>query len=153
MENKKVEEIFKEKYSNTENNYFEKTCLALLVEIGEFANETKCFKYWSVKKPEYEKIIEELSDCIILVLTLFEHFKIDVMKLKKIEFETDIIESFIQLFNKSSQLIHDIDGDNLVTTLMYLLHIKEILGISDEKLVISCFNKLIIVKDRLNTNY
>lgn len=41
----------------------EETVLALLVELGELANATRCFKHWSTKGPESkERILEELSD-------------------------------------------------------------------------------------------
>ncbi len=45
--------------------------LALLVELGELANETRCFKYWSTKPPApREKILEEYVDCLHFILTL-----------------------------------------------------------------------------------
>jgi dimeric dUTPase (all-alpha-NTP-PPase superfamily) len=48
----------------------EKT-LALLVELGELANETRCFKFWS-NKPASEKhvILEEYVDGLHFVITL-----------------------------------------------------------------------------------
>lgn len=45
--------------------------LALLVEIGEFANTTRCFKYWSNKGPEIkERILDEAADCLHFILSL-----------------------------------------------------------------------------------
>lgn len=42
---------------------FSKTILALLVEVGELANTTRCFKHWSTKgMMEKEVILEEISD-------------------------------------------------------------------------------------------
>ncbi|MCT8138628.1 dUTP diphosphatase [Anaerobacillus sp. CMMVII] len=39
--------------------------LALLVELGELANETRCFKFWSDKPPSAPDIvIEEFVDGI-----------------------------------------------------------------------------------------
>jgi len=41
----------------------EQTILALLVEIGELANTTRCFKHWSTKGPMKDEIIfDELAD-------------------------------------------------------------------------------------------
>lgn len=48
----------------------EKTKLSLLVELGELCNETKCFKYWSNKEPNFEKIKEEYADCLHFALSL-----------------------------------------------------------------------------------
>lgn len=40
-----------------------KTILALLVEVGELANATRCFKHWSLKGPENkERLLDELAD-------------------------------------------------------------------------------------------
>jgi dimeric dUTPase (all-alpha-NTP-PPase superfamily) len=52
--------------------------LALLVELGELANETRCFKYWSIKgaSPK-EVILEEYSDGIHFLLSLGIHFQCD----------------------------------------------------------------------------
>jgi dimeric dUTPase (all-alpha-NTP-PPase superfamily)/ribosomal protein L37AE/L43A len=52
--------------------YFDKTKLALLTEIGEFANATRCFKYWSDKVPETkERQLDEAADCLHFILRLF----------------------------------------------------------------------------------
>ncbi len=52
-------DLFKEKY------------LALLVELGELANETRCFKFWSVKpRNDQSVILEEYVDGIHFILSL-----------------------------------------------------------------------------------
>lgn len=49
----------------------ERKILALLVELGELANETRCFKFWSVKGPSLEEtILEEYVDGIHFILSL-----------------------------------------------------------------------------------
>lgn len=75
--------------------------LALLVELGELANETRCFKFWSLKAPsERENILEEYVDCLHFVLSIgldngFIIANID-MKSKELEL-TDL---FQDVFNK-----------------------------------------------------
>ncbi len=52
-------------------NLFENKLLALKVEVGELANETRCFKYWSKKAPSpKETILEEYVDGIHFILSL-----------------------------------------------------------------------------------
>lgn len=55
----------------------EKT-LALLVEIGELANETRCFKYWSTK-PSSERniILEEYVDGLHFILSVGINLGVD----------------------------------------------------------------------------
>ena len=50
---------------------FSRRILALLVELGEFANETRCFKYWSYKGPSpKETILDEYADGLHFLLSL-----------------------------------------------------------------------------------
>lgn len=45
--------------------------LALLVELGELANATRCFKFWSNKGPESkERILDEYADGLHFILSL-----------------------------------------------------------------------------------
>jgi dimeric dUTPase (all-alpha-NTP-PPase superfamily) len=57
---------------NLENeDLAERKILALLVELGELANETRCFKFWSLKGPSAtETILEEYVDGIHFILSL-----------------------------------------------------------------------------------
>ncbi|WP_175428363.1 dUTP diphosphatase [Bacillus solimangrovi] len=50
---------------------FDKKILALLVEIGELANETRCFKFWSTKPASSDDmILEEFVDGVHFILSL-----------------------------------------------------------------------------------
>jgi dimeric dUTPase (all-alpha-NTP-PPase superfamily) len=73
--------------------------LALLVELGELANETRCFKYWS-NKPASEKavILEEFSDGIHFLLSIGLENNIEELKIKPIKKQT-LTEQFIGLYN------------------------------------------------------
>ncbi len=54
-------------YSSTRN----KRTLALLVELGEFANATRTFKYWSNKPSESkERVLDEFADGLHFLLSL-----------------------------------------------------------------------------------
>lgn len=50
---------------------FPQKLLALLVELGELANETRCFKFWSTKPPsEKQVMLEEYVDVLHFMLSL-----------------------------------------------------------------------------------
>lgn len=56
---------------NITNDVFLEKGLALLVELAELANETRCFKFWSEKGPsEKHVILEEYVDSIHFLLSL-----------------------------------------------------------------------------------
>lgn len=61
-----------EKQHELENeDLFDRKVLALLVEIGELANETRCFKFWSLKPSSPpEVVLEEFVDGVHFMLSL-----------------------------------------------------------------------------------
>lgn len=40
-----------------------------MVELGELANETRCFKFWSTRQTgEKNRVLEEYIDCLFMIL-------------------------------------------------------------------------------------
>ncbi|MCE8158868.1 MAG: dUTP diphosphatase [Candidatus Moeniiplasma glomeromycotorum] len=65
-------------------NSFIRTKVALLVEIGELANELATFKHWkSQKEVDWEKAREELIDCFHFYLSFTNNFQIDFSNYSK----------------------------------------------------------------------
>ena len=66
-----LDQHIEEKHELQNEDLFARKVLALLVELGELANETRCFKFWSIK-PSSEKsvILEEYVDGIHFILSL-----------------------------------------------------------------------------------
>lgn len=85
----------------------EKKILALLVEIGELANETRCFKFWS-KKPasETDIILEEFVDGVhfILSIGLELGFSERDISLVSTEGNEDLVQSFIKIYHLVGEL-------------------------------------------------
>lgn len=67
----KLDSYIKKNHGVQDTELLEKKILALLVEVGELANETRCFKFWSTKQPsEKEVILEEYVDGIHFLLSI-----------------------------------------------------------------------------------
>lgn len=49
---------------------FDKIKKALVIEVAEFINEGKSFKYWSVKNPDKDRLIDELADVLHFTTSL-----------------------------------------------------------------------------------
>lgn len=83
-----------------------KKLLALLTELGELANETRCFKYWSEKPPApREKILEEYVDCLHFILTIgLDNGYTDVEPILH-EQALDLTTQFINTFLAVNELI------------------------------------------------
>ncbi|WP_208592292.1 dUTP diphosphatase [Gracilibacillus suaedae] len=86
-------------------NVFDKKVLALLVEVGELANETRCFKYWSVK-PASEKavIAEEYVDGIHFILSLGLELGVDQYESSNQASDEDLTSLFHHVFRSISVL-------------------------------------------------
>lgn len=65
-----------------DKNLEENKILALLVEMSELANETRCFKHWSTKGPSEESVLlEEYVDSLHFFLSIANHYQYDVDRL------------------------------------------------------------------------
>ena len=62
---------FIEQTQKIDRDVFNEKGLALMIELAELANETRCFKFWSTKGPsERDVILEEFVDSIHFLLSL-----------------------------------------------------------------------------------
>lgn len=83
-----------------------KKFLALLTELGELANETRCFKYWSTKPPSpKEVILEEYVDCLHFILTIGLDKGYTDVKPEALEDNNDLSSQFINLFLAVNELV------------------------------------------------
>jgi dimeric dUTPase (all-alpha-NTP-PPase superfamily) len=68
---RKLDILYCEKHDISYETTKDKRQLALLVELSEWANETRCFKYWSNKSASpKEVVIEEYVDALHFFLSI-----------------------------------------------------------------------------------
>ena len=64
-------DLFIQNNREKQTDVFQEKGLALLIELAELANETRCFKFWSTKGPSDDAVIlEEYVDSIHFLLSL-----------------------------------------------------------------------------------
>src|SRR5690625_2014181 len=111
----------------------EERMLALLVELGELANETRCFKFWSTKeRSDQATILEEYVDNI--------HFLLSIglakgYEFSQIDFEiTSISETiqFNQVFQKCMKFYEEQSKTNYVALFKAYLQLGNTLGFTEE---------------------
>ncbi len=84
--------------------------LALLVELGELANEIRSFKFWSEKGPSpKEKVLEEYVDGLHFITSICIRYivspKFETKRfLKKYENPREITKAFVWLFRKTCNI-------------------------------------------------
>ena len=113
------------------------TMLALLVEVGELANTTRCFKHWSKKgMMEKEIVIEELADVWHFYLSIGNQMQLGLDPLENYEYEgeQDLIELFVAIYRKITVLqVEEVKGWNYNLLGDYILLLGYILGFTDEE--------------------
>jgi dimeric dUTPase (all-alpha-NTP-PPase superfamily) len=115
-----------------EDKLVDKKILALLVEIGELANETRCFKFWSLKPPApKEKILEEFVDGIHFILSLglecgFENREIGSENQNNVA----VTEQFLKVFELISAFKETRSLESYQNLFSAYLSLGELLGFS-----------------------
>ena len=152
IKNKELDKIFISKYEHIDKDMFKKNKIELLVEIAEFANETKCFKYWTNKKPNKELVLFEYADCIIMTLCLFNYLNLE---LEDIEFNKidDACDNFAYLYKLSSEFYFTDNQELLKEILFNLINLGELLNISHEEIVSSTLKKIELDTKRMLGEY
>ena len=150
--NKKTDSIYHEKFGDTEE-VFRKNCIELLVELGEFVNETKCFKYWSVKTPDMNKVLDEYADCILMVLYFYN--KLD-MEIEEVEVKTniDLLDLINETYYLSTKIMSEFNKELMKNIFDNLINIGRLLNYNEEEILDGLQEKERIVLERLDsTNY
>ncbi len=151
--NKELDAMFDKEYDNTKEDIILKNKLELLVELGELANETKCFKYWSKKTPNKEAVLEEYADCLLMILLFFNMLNISLESTFNNENDLDLIKEFIYLFNISSTLEENFNEETLKNIFVNFIRLGHLLEFTDEEIINASLNKIKINFERFNIDY
>lgn len=138
---KELDAYISNQHALQERNLLEEKILALLVELGELANETRCFKFWSTKeRAERKVILEEYVDNIHFLLSIGlekgYHFS-------KIDFDTVDTQETLQFNRVFQQCLHfyeDQSKENYLQLFKAYLQLGSILGF-DERDILEAYEK------------
>jgi|SRR5690625_48441 len=136
-------------------NLFEDKCLALLVELGELANETRSFKFWSTKPPSADEVIlEEYVDGVHFILSLgiekgFEYSGIENGN----KVEVDITAQFNTVFTSCIRFNEEPSQINYTTLFTDFLHLGKLLGYHATDIQSAYYKKNKVNYDRQQEGY
>ena len=150
--NIELDSIYEKKYGN-DSRIFDQNCIELMVEIGEFLNETKEFKYWLNKLPDKAKELEEYADVIIMILYFYKEYDLEIKKLNFNLDEKDTINLIKILYDKAYNFLKTNDKEILQELFFYTLYIGKILKFKEEELLDEIENKQKKNIKRFDTGY
>lgn len=143
-----------EKHNVTYETTISKRQLALIVEIGELANETRCMKFWSNKGPSPKEIImDEYADGLHFLLSLGIALGVDKMEYEIVPQETDLVEQFHQIYSNAIDLHLNFNKNNYIKCFQSYLNITPSLQMSEQD-IFNCYKaKLSVNYKRQENNY
>ncbi|WP_058307147.1 dUTP diphosphatase [Gracilibacillus massiliensis] len=135
-------------------NVFDKKVLALLVEVGELANETRCFKYWSLKPASSKAVIaEEYVDGIHFILSLGLELGINEYSPKTMENKEDLTSLFHLVFQSITELKEEHTVVAYQKVFDTYLTLGQKLGFSSEDIKKAYMDKNKVNYERQNQGY
>ena len=137
-------------YESTRN----KRTLSLLVELGEFANSTRTFKYWSNKGPESkERVLDEFADGLhfLLSLGIDQGFIVNTIEVE--DDETNLTDNLLRTYELTSIFYLDKTLNNYLALAISYLRALFKLGYSWEEARDAYYKKLQENHNRQENNY
>ncbi|MDO5330233.1 MAG: dUTP diphosphatase [Bacillota bacterium] len=133
---------------------FHRRLLSLLVELGEFANETRCFKYWSLKGPSpKERILDEYADGLHFYLSLGIPLGIHEHSHELKAQGDDLSKAILGVYEKAVSLAGHYDVDTYLDGLGAYLDLLPLLGYGPEEAKKAYLDKLSVNHKRQETHY
>jgi dimeric dUTPase (all-alpha-NTP-PPase superfamily) len=153
---KGLDQHIEEKHKLENEDLFNRKVLALFVEIGELANETRCFKFWSVRpSSEKEIILEEFVDGIHFILSLGLECGFDksVLEISEEAVSSDVNNQFLAIYEQLSVFQKSKNAEDYIVLFKAYMKLANLLGISNEEMVEAYFKKNEVNYQRQQNNY
>lgn len=128
--------------------------LALQVELGELANETRCFKFWSNSNPSPgEVILEEYVDCLHFILSIGLETGLTDINLVKIDNDNNLTDQFQNIFTRVAAFQHEPTLDNYEVLFAHFLLLGSKLGFTEREVYLAYLHKNRVNHQRQDEGY
>jgi len=141
-------------HSVTYANTRERRILALLVEIGEFANATRCFKYWSNKKSEPQDIVlDEYVDGLHFFLSLGIDIKVSKKTYNYTKRADNLTKQVLETYRLASLFYKNQDEKSYIKAFQAFINIVPLLKVRWSTIEKAYYKKLGENYNRQDNNY
>ena len=132
----------------------ERRILALLVEIGEFANATRCFKYWSNKKSEPQDIVlDEYVDGLHFFLSLGIDIKVSKKTYNYTKRADNLTKQVLETYRLASLFYKNQDEKSYTKAFQAFINIVPLLKVRWSTIEKAYYKKLGENYNRQDNNY
>lgn len=152
---KKLDQRIVDKHHLEGASFGNEKLLALLVELGELANETRCFKFWSLRGPsEALVILEEYVDGLHFILSIgLDYGYLDVELVPKFNNEISLTNRFLNVYSKIEHFNVESTKENYQNLFEAFLLLGYQLGFTSEQIEQAYHEKNVINHERQDQNY
>ena len=132
----------------------ERRILALLVEIGEFANATRCFKYWSNKPSEaMDIVLDEYVDGLHFFLSLGIDINTSKKQYNYTKKADNLTKQILEVYRLASNFYKMQDEKSYIKAFQAFINITPLLKVRWTTIEKAYYKKLGENYHRQDTNY
>ena len=132
----------------------ERRILALLVEFGEFANATRCFKYWSNKSSEAQDIVlDEYVDGLHFFLSLGIDIKVNKKQYHYTKHADNLTKQILETYRLATLFYKNQDEKSYIKAFQAFINITVLLKVRWSTIEKAYYKKLGENYHRQDTNY
>lgn len=143
-----------DKHNVTYESTHSRRLLALIIEIGELANETRCFKYWSNKGPSAKEVVmDEFADGLHFLLSLGIPLNANKFDYEITKSEDELTMQFHNVYQLATDLLNHYDLVSYEKCFQAYLNLAPSLGMNEQDIINSYKAKLSVNYKRQETNY
>ncbi|MCM3739899.1 dUTP diphosphatase [Oceanobacillus luteolus] len=151
---KELDTYILENHDLRDRDLFNEKYLAFLVELGELANETRCFKYWSTKKSsERQEILAEYVDGIHFLLSIGLDTGYQIKQLDSKGKENTATEQFNEVFSIGALFKQQPTFQNYENLFEEYINLGEVLGFTKREVYEAYVKKNEINFERQDKGY
>jgi dimeric dUTPase (all-alpha-NTP-PPase superfamily) len=151
-----LDEKIVKQHSLENNSLVQERILALYVELGELANETRCFKFWSTKPASNRTIIlEEYVDGIHFLLSLGISLSYELNEItgQNQECNKDLVKQFTTIYQCISEFESDKTEQTYERLFKQYILLGELLTFTANEIETAYISKNEVNLERQRTGY
>lgn len=151
---KRLDQFIQQNHGLERDDLRERKILAFVVELGELANETRCFKFWSLKESSpKEKVLEEYVDGLHFLLSLGLDMDYVFNELEPEGICEDLTRQFIVVYQAAIQFQQEMEYAGYHQLFQAFVALGEKLGFTREEVIQAYLEKNKVNHQRQKEGY
>lgn len=128
--------------------------LSFLVELGELANTTRCFKFWSLKGAEsLDVVLDEYADALHFLLSIGIMNNHHLEEIEVMPFDGSLTDAFLATYAAYSVYEKEPTFSNYHMLFTAFFQLIPLLGVSLKEVEEAYLHKLAVNYERQKNNY